>query len=144
MADLVYGQAKAPWHLWVVGGLSLVWNVLGALTIIMAQTGSAMDMDANEIAYYAAQPGWFRAVTDVVLISAVLAAVALLMRSRWAVHLYALSVAGFVVAAAYDAYQGTALFLDSQEWLVLECVTFALSLLQLFYALAMKSRGVLR
>jgi hypothetical protein len=136
-------RPKAPWHLWVVGVLSLLWNASGAWVIMSAQSGAAMDMDAREIAYYAAQAPWFVALVDLVLISAVLAAIALLLRSRWAVHLYALSVAGFVVTAAYDIVQGTALFLGDQGWLVLELVTFGLSLLQLVYAWAMRKRGVL-
>jgi hypothetical protein len=147
MSDIAIEQPvarKTPWHLWVVGVLSLLWNASGAYVIMTAQSGAAMDMDATEIAYYAAQPQWFVAVADVVLISAILAAVALLLRRRWAVHLYGLSVAGFVVTSAYDIAQGTALLLQDQGWLILECVTFCLSLLQLFYALAMKNRGVLR
>jgi hypothetical protein len=145
MSELAMGDTrpKAPWHLWVVGMLSLLWNASGAWVIMSAQSGDAMDMDAAEIAYYAAQAPWFVALTDLVLVSAVLAAIALLLRSRWAVHLYALSIAGFVVTAAYDIVQGTALYLGDQGWLVLEVVTFGLSLLQLVYALAMRKRGVL-
>lgn len=146
MSEMTMGQtsAKAPWHLWVAGTLSLLWNASGAWVIMSAQSGAPMDMDANEIAYYAAQAPWFAAVVDVVLISAILAAIALLLRSRWAVHLYGLSVAGFVATATYDTLQGTALFLGDQGWLVLELVTFGLSLLQLVYAWAMRMRGVLR
>lgn len=136
--------SKAPWHLWVVGVLSLLWNAAGAWTIMSAQSGAPMDMDAAEIAYYAAQAPWFVAVTDVVLISAILAAAALLLRSRWAVHLYGLSIAGIVVTAAYDIAAGTALLLQDQGWLILECVTAGLAVVQLLYAIAMRSRGVLR
>ena len=58
MSGLVMEETrpKAPWHLWVVGLLSLLWNASGAYTIMSAQSGAAMDMDASEIAYYAAQP----------------------------------------------------------------------------------------
>ena len=103
-----------------------------------------MDMDAAEIAYYAGQAPWFVAVTGVVLISAVLAAIALLLRSRWAVHLYGLSIAGIVVTGGYDIAAGTALLLHDQGWLILELVTLGLAILQLVYALAMRKRGVLR
>ncbi len=136
--------ARAPWHLWLVGILSLLWNASGAWTIISAQSGAPMDMDANEIAYYAAQAPWFVALTNVVLVSAILAAIALLLRSRWAVHLYALSIAGIAVTAAYDIAQGTALLLHDQGWLILECVTAGLAIVQLAYAMAMRKRGVLR
>jgi hypothetical protein len=142
MTDPVAG--KAPWHLWVVGVLSLLWNAAGAWTIMSAQSGAPMDMDANEIAYYAAQEPWFVAIVDVALIGATLAALALLLRSRWAAHLYALSIAAIVVTGAYDIAQGTALLLHDRGWLVLECVTFGLAVLQWLYAWAMRKRGVLR
>ncbi|HEY6814489.1 MAG TPA: hypothetical protein VI168_03005 [Croceibacterium sp.] len=135
---------KTPWHLWIVGILSLIWNAAGAWTIMSAQSGVPMDMDANEIAYYAAQAPWFVAVTDLVLISATLAAIALLLRSRRAVHLYALSIAGIAVTAGYDIAAGTALLLHDQGWLILELVTGVLAILQLVYAGAMRQRGLLR
>ena len=147
MSDIAIEQPaprKAPWHLWVVGILSLLWNASGAYTIMSAQSGAVMDMDPPEVAYYAAQAPWFVAVTDLVLISAVLAAIALLLRSRWAVHLYGLSIAGIVVTSIYDIAAGTALLLQDQGWLILSCVTTGLAVAQLLYAIAMRSRGVLR
>jgi hypothetical protein len=146
MSGLVMEETrpKAPWHLWVVGLLSLLWNASGAYTIMSAQSGAAMDMDASEIAYYAAQAPWFVAVTDVALIGATLAALALLLRSRWAVQLYALSIAAIAVTAVIDIAQGTALLLTDQGWLILQCVTAGLAIAQLLYALVMRGRGVLR
>ena len=135
---------KAPWHLWVVGVLSLLWNVGGAWTFIQAQSGAPMDMDAHEIAYFAAQAPWFVAVTDVAVVAPLLAAIAMLLRSRWAVHLYGLSVAAIVLTNAYDLAAGTALMLNDQGWLILELVTTALAILQLVYAIAMRGRGLLR
>lgn len=146
MSGLALGETKpkVPWHLWVVGILSLLWNAAGAWTIMSAQSGAPMDMDANEIAYYAAQAPWFVALVDVALIGATLAAVALLLRSRWAVQLYGLSIAAIVVTGVYDIAQGTALLLHDQGWLILECVTAGLAIVQLVYAIAMRNRGVLR
>ena len=135
---------KAPWHLWVVGILSVVWNAGGAWTFIQAQSGNPMDMDATEIAYFAAQEPWFVAVTDVAVVAPLLAAMVLLLRNRWAVHLYALSVAAIVITTTYDLAAGTSLMLNDQGWLILDCITFSLAILQLVYAWAMRKRGVLR
>ena len=147
MSDIAIEQPaprKAPWHLWVVGTLSLLWNTSGAYTIMSAQSGAIMDMDPPEVAYYAAQAPWFVAVTDLVLISAILAAIALLLRSRWAVHLYGLSIAGIIVTSVYDIAAGTALLLQDQGWLILSCVTTGLAIAQLAYAVVMRGRGELR
>ena len=135
---------RVPWHLWVVGVLSLLWNASGAYVIMQAQSGAPMDMDAREIAYYAAQEPWFVALVDVALLAPVLAALLLLLRNRWAVTLFGASVAAILVTAVYDIAQGTALLLHDRGWLVLECVTVGVALLQLAYAHAMRKRGVLR
>jgi len=143
MADIAIEQpGRAPWHLWVVGILSVLWNAAGAYVIMSAQSGAPMDMNAHEIAYYAAQASWFVTVTDVALIAALLGGLALLLRNRWAVHLYALSVAAIVVTAAYDIAQGTALVLQGGDWLVQAILTDGLALAQLAYAWAV--RRVLR
>jgi hypothetical protein len=73
---------KAPWHLWFIGILALLWNASGAYTILMAQAGKLTGLSLEEAAYYAAQPQWFVVVTEIALFGAIAAAIALLMRSR--------------------------------------------------------------
>ena len=112
MTDVAIEQpapAKAPWHLWLVGILSLFWNASGAWVFVQAQTGSPMDMDATEIAYYAEQPVWAVVLTDLAFAGAILGAVALLLRSRWAPPLYLLSIAAIVFSAVGDIARGSAL-----------------------------------
>jgi hypothetical protein len=135
---------RAPWHLWVVGILSLLWNASGTYVIMAAQNGAVMDMDAHEVAYYAAQEPWVAIVADIALVAALFGAVTLFLRSRRAVLLYSISVAAIVVSAGYEAAGGTALFLTSDGWLIQFCVTTCLAIAQLVYAIAMKTRGVLR
>jgi hypothetical protein len=147
MSDLGTDGATAqrtPWHVWVVGIVAVLWNVSGAYTIVSAQSGATMDMDAREIAYYAAQAQWFKVVTDVALFAAIGAAFALLLRSKFAVRLYGLSLAAIVFTSVYDIAQGTALLLQGRDWLILACVTTGLAVLQLLYAIWLRKRGVLR
>jgi phosphotransferase system glucose/maltose/N-acetylglucosamine-specific IIC component len=110
----------------------------------MAQSGAPMDMDANEIAYYANQSAWLAALTDVALLAAILAAVALLLRSGWAVNLFGLSIVAIALSSLFDIANGTALLIDSREWLVVWCLTAGLAIAQFLYARVMQRRGVLR
>lgn len=136
--------SKTPWHLWAVGVLSLLWNASGAWVFVQAQTGNPMDMDATEIAYYAEQPLWAVVLTDLAFAGAILGAVALLLRSRWAPPLYLLSIAAIVFSTVGDIARGSALLLQDQGWLTLALVTTGLALLQWLYARWMGKRGVLR
>lgn len=132
------------WHLWVVAILTLVWNGSGAVTILMAQTGSRLDMDPHEIAYYANRPIWFVLATDLATVLPIAAAAALLRRNRAAVWLFALALAAMVFTNIYDVAAGTSLTLGDQGWRNLTIVLVVIALLQLAYAWAMRKRGVLR
>ena len=98
---------RTPWHIWAVGILTLLWNGSGAYTIMMAQAGRLANINADEAAYYAAQPSWFVVATDIALAAAVAAGVALLLRRRAAVSLFALSLSAIVATNAYDLAAGT-------------------------------------
>lgn len=147
MSDMNAGAAlrpKAPWHLWAVAILSLLWNGSGAWTIMMAQAGRLPGVSADEAAYYAAQPLWFVIVTDIALIAPLLAALLLLLRNRFAVWLFALSLAAILVANAYDLATGSSRALANQSAMIVTGLIVVLAALQLLYAWAMKRRGVLR
>src|SRR6478672_4414517 len=92
----------SPWHLWLVGLVALLWNAAGAYTILQAQAGRLPNPEPDELAYYAAQPMWFVVVTDIALVSAIAAALALLLRRRAAVGMFALSLGAIVVTNSYE------------------------------------------
>jgi len=136
--------SKTPWHLWVVGVLALLWNASGAVTIMMAQAGMLPDISAEETAYYAAQPMWFVVVTDIALLGAIAAAIALLLRSRTAVWLFTISLTAIVITNAYDFATGMSSSFMNTGALVVTCLVIVLAILELVYARAMAKRGVLK
>ena len=145
MVSTVSAPIRASrWHLWVVAILTLLWNGSGAYTIMMAQAGRLTDIDAVEASYYAAQPLWFVITTDIALLLPIAAAVALLLRSRIAVWLFALLLVTFVINNGYDIAAGTSLVRVDRGWLITTVLIAVISVLQFVYAWAMKRRGVLQ
>jgi hypothetical protein len=126
-----------------VGGLALVWNGSGAYTIMMAQAGKLPNISPDEAAYYAAQPFWFVVATDIALLAAV-AAAALLMRSRTAVWMFALSLAAIFITNIYDLAAETSGMLVSRGALIMTSIIVAIAILELAYAWVMKKRRILR
>jgi hypothetical protein len=135
---------KTPWHVRVVGILTLLWNGSGAVTIMLAQGGRLANIGADEAAYYAAQPTWFVITTDIALISAVAAGVALLRRSRTAVWLFGLSLALILSHDGYELIAGTSRMLATRGALILTTVIAVIAVLQLVYARAMSRSAVLK
>jgi hypothetical protein len=145
MSELAMSETKprAPWNLWVVGVLSLLWNAAGAYTIIAAQLGALPGMRQSEVDYYAAQAQWFVIATDVALLGGIAGAAALLIRSRGASWLYALSLVAIVITNGYDLAMGTSQMFNNSGTVITTCLIWVLALLQLWYAAAMRRRGLL-
>lgn len=144
MAGDVDSRPRAPWHLWLVGVLALLWNAAGAYTIVRAQVGRLPGISADEAAYYMAQARWFVILTDAALLSAILGALALLLRSRWAVPLFIVSLIFIAVTACYDLVAGTSRMFTSSGALIATLAIWALAVFQLWYSLRLRARGVLR
>ena len=135
---------NAPWHLWVVGILTLLWNGSGTYTFLMAQTGRLAGLDAEEEAYYAAQPLWFAVSTDIALLTALAAGFALLFRSGVAFWLFAVSLAFILLNNTYELVSGVSRMLVERSAVILTTVVIIVATLQLVYSMAMRRRGALR
>lgn len=105
---------KAPITYWIVAVLALVWNIFGAVDYLMTRLrnesylkASMPDVDPQVMLAYVdslplhAQIGWGLGVWG-----AVAGALLLLLRSRFAVHAFALSLIGIVLSIGYSLALG--------------------------------------
>ena len=142
-------MTKTPIHLWIVGILALLWNAGGAYDYVMTQTNNTAYLDMLTEAqrtYIQSVPVWFDAAWAIGVWCAVLGAVLLLLRSRFAGSAFALSLLGLVVAAIYSYLLADPSALAiSGTFALYFSAAIALSLILLWaYARAMTRRGVLR
>lgn len=92
-------KAAVPWHLWIVGVLTLLWNGYGAYDFVMSVTQGeaywrASGMTDAMIAYFNAMPAWMYGPWVAGVWGAVAGSILLLLRSRFAVHAFVLSLLG--------------------------------------------------
>jgi hypothetical protein len=141
--------ALAPWHLWFVGLLWLVYSAGSCYSHVMTLTENAAYFRAAGVtlemaAYFAAVPAWYVVTWTIAAWGGLLAAVGLLMRKSWAVWWFAASQLAWAVNSVWtllnpDAYDVLGNF--GRIWAV---ATIALCAFLVFYSMAMKRRGVLR
>ena len=136
--------AKTPWHVWVVGILSLLWYLSGAYVIMLAQHGTYPGLPADEAAYYAAKPLYLELIADIALLAGIAGSVALLMRRAWAVPLYAVLAAAVLLGHALELAGGTSRAFANQGAMIATVVILAWAVLNWLHARAMQRRGVLR
>lgn len=143
-------QARTPVHLWIVGVLALLWNMIGVTDYAMMRTRNegyfrALMPDLNVTAalgYMDAMPllqsiGWALGVWG-----ALIGTLLLLLRNRHAVTAYLVSLVGAVVAFAHQ-FLGAAPPAQMDDPVVPAIVTL-IAIALLFYARWMRERGVLR
>ncbi|WP_339872677.1 hypothetical protein [uncultured Brevundimonas sp.] len=142
---------NVPWHLWVVGVVSLLWNSYGGYDFVMSLTKGEAYMRASGmsdamIAYYNAMPTWMYGPWVLGVWGAVAGSILLLLRSRFAVHAFALSLLGAVVSLLYGQ------FIDKApppppEMAIMASMPYIIVLIAAFlawYAWTMGKKGVLR
>lgn len=142
---------RTPWHLWLVGVLSLLWNGFGAWDFIQTTTRGeaymrAMGFGDDMIAYYNAMPTWMYGPWILGVWGAVIGSILLLARRRWSVVAFALSFLGALISLIYgkliDPPPTPTPEMAAMAWMPYFILLIAAFLL--WYALAMAKRGVLR
>ena len=151
MQDMV--QARTPAHVWIVGALATLWNAFGAYDYLMTRSrnteylSSMMPgVDANQfLAYIDGYPIWAQIGWGLGVWMGLLGSVLLLLRSRWAVHSFALSLLGMALSFTY-VFTGPPMPGEEQIGAMkyFPLVIVAVGVALLYYAVAMRKRGILR
>ena len=137
---------STPWHLWAVGGLSLLWNGYGGYDYVMTQTNNAAylaQFTPEQRAYFDGFPLWMEAVWAVGVWGAVLGSVLLLLRSKWAFHVFVASLIGFAASVVYGQMSGGAALMGTTG-VAFSAAIFLLGLGFVMYSRMMTRKGVLR
>ncbi|MEO7889899.1 MAG: hypothetical protein ABIW19_07845 [Vicinamibacterales bacterium] len=146
MTDLTH---KAPWHLWLVGAIAVLFNAIGVFDHVMSMAKGASylasaGMTPAQIAHYEAMPAWMLAVWAVGVWGAMLGSVLLLLRNRRAFPVFAASLAAFLLSLVYTYGLTNGGEIMGRQMMVVSGVITALLLFFMWYAWLMSKRGVLR
>lgn len=138
-----------PRHVWIVGGMSLFWNCIGATDYTMTQTRNSawlQGVTPAQLAYLESFPAWAVSAWALGVWGALAGSILLLLRSRLAVTAFAVSLLGLVANLAWRfALSG----IDEKQVFggnpyPLAGVIFLIAAALLIYAQRQKAAGVLR
>lgn len=136
--------AKAPWHLWLVGVVTLLFNAMGVLSYVTTELGmlAEMGMTPEQIAFMDSYPAWAIGLWALGVWGAFAGSVLVLLRSKWAVAAMMVALVGLVGTTVYNYALTTVP--ESMQAPALDVAIWAVTLFLLFYARRMAAVGVLR
>ena len=146
MSDVTLGM-RTPWHLWVVGIVSLLWNAFGAFDYLMTRTGAewyVANLTPEQVAHLNAYPLWVDIAWPLGVWGALLGSIGLLLRKGWAVWMFGISLIGLLFSTIYNfVLTDGAAAMGGTLIVIMNIVIWAIAILLLVYANAMRNRGVL-
>lgn len=143
----MHQEHKTPWHLWVVGILSAFWNAGGAFDYLATKLRLDFYMSnftQLQLDYFYSLPAWFTIFWALGVWGSFLGSIALLLRKRWAVPLFAISLLGLIVTSIYSLFFSNGMEIMGTGGTIFSAVIFVILVLLLIYARRMSARGVLR
>ncbi|MFN3537473.1 MAG: hypothetical protein ACK4Y4_08515 [Brevundimonas sp.] len=140
---------KTPWHLWVLGIVTLIWNGFGGYHYVMTQLQGetymrAMGSTDAQIAHYTNMPAWMMGVWALGVWPALIGSILLLVRMKWAFHAFAISLLALIISAIYSFTMTDAAQTMGSAAVGMSVVVTGIAALLVWYAWAMTKRGVLR
>jgi len=138
---------KAPWHLWVIGIIALLWNSIGAMDYFMTQTRNEDYMSQftpEQLQYFYGFASWQIAVWAIAVWGGVLGALLLLARKRLAVAVFCVSLVAMVISTiySYGISNGMEIVGDTFS-LVFTAVIFLIAMALYLYARKIAASGVI-
>lgn len=149
MAEAGTPAPRTPWHLWVIGGLSVLWNAVGALDFTMTELRSAAYLKAftaEQKEYFLSFPLWVVLAWGIATWGSVLGSLLLLLRRAPAYHAFVASFVAMLLTMLHNYFlsDGLKVMGGGLGPVIFSAVIVIVGLLLLVYARAIRKRGVLR
>ena len=144
MTQSGFGKPATPAHLWLVGGVTLLFNAMGIASYLTTKFGMLAEMGLTpiQIAFMESYPAWVSAFWALGVWGAFAGSLLILLRSRWAVTAMVAALVGLAVVTVYH-YAIITVPADMQSP-GLDVAIWAVTLFLLFYARRMAAAGALR
>jgi len=139
---------RAPWHLWTVGIIGLLWSSIGAMDFVMTQMENEAYMSAfteEQLKFFYGLPAWTIVAWAIAVWGGVVGSLFLLLRNQNAAWVFLVSLIAMVLTAIqnYGLSNGMEVMGDALS-LIFTGIIFVASVGLYMYARAMQTNGLLK
>ncbi len=138
--------SKAPWHLWVIGLLAILWYLNGLYDFASTTTKEASYTSQFTQAmhnFYDAMPIWALAAWGAAELFGIAAGILLLFKSKFALYAFGCALVAILVNLAYNFIVADASKAIGSNAIYFEAIVVASTLLFLAYSYRMSATDAL-
>lgn len=139
-------RLPAPWHLWLVGSLAVLWNGFGAMDYVLTHMGNEAylsQMTEAQRNLFTNMPLWAEAGWAVAIWASVIGSALLLMRSKHAEQAFLASLVGMAVSFTHNLVVANGAEIMGMAGVIMTGVIVIIAVALYFYARSLARRGVL-
>jgi len=141
------GQVRAGWGYWVISVLGLLWNCFGCLDYFMTETRNAAylaNFPAEVIGFIETMPRWVHTAWAIGVWGSLLGSMLMLLRSRWAIAAFTVSLLGLAASQIYQVSVGMPAMMTTPPMLAMQAVIWIVLLFLIWYSWRALAKGILR
>jgi len=140
---------KTPWHIWLVGVVTLLWNAMGLLDFVMANFQTepyTAQMTEAQVAFFNGFPFWAVVSWGIAVFAAVAGSVLILLRNKLAVPIFLVALVAMLITSVHNYGLSEVKITDiaGTGALIFSAVIFLVAILLVFYSKAQAKAGNLR
>lgn len=137
---------RTPIHLWIVGGLALLWHLMGVFDYLATELRWEPYMGQfteEQLGYFYGFPSWMVAAWAIAVWGGLLGSIALLLRRRWAAPVFGLAIVGLAASTVYNFVLSEGAAIMGTEGVVFTVVIWIITVGLFLYSRVQAARGVL-
>jgi len=139
-------RPKAPMHLWIVGVLALLWNFMGCFDYLATQLKLESYMgnfSEQQLEYFYGIPAWAVSGWAIAVWIGIVGTVGLLMRRKWSVIAFIISLVGLALSSIYTLGMSNGLEIMGTSGTVMTFLIWVISIFLVWYSKQQAKAGVL-
>jgi len=139
-------RPKTPMHLWIVGVLALLWNFMGCFDYLATQLKLESYMGKftqAQLDYFYGIPAWAVSGWAFAVWGAFVGSIGLLLRKRWSVWAFAVSLFGMIVSSIYTVILTDGVTMSGTGGVIFTVVIWIVAIFLLWYSMNQAKAGVL-
>ena len=139
-------SVRTPVHLWIVGVLAILWNFVGVFDYLATQFSLEFYLSQFEPEILEAidvMPAWATASWAFGVWGAFVGTIGLLLRKKWALWAYVVSLGGLLMSNIYSFFLSNAAEAMGDSYPYMNALIWVIALGLFIYPRAMSKKGVL-